>query len=104
MSEDVRVADNPEQGRFEISVDGQLAGFADYRRRPGRVVFTHTEIDPAYQGRGLGGRLAREALEAARAEGSAVTPLCPYIAGYIREHPEYVALVDEQHRQQFTSG
>jgi predicted GNAT family acetyltransferase len=97
------VSDAPEQSRFEIRVDGQLAGYAQYRRRPGRVVFTHTEIAPGYQGRGLAARLAREALDAVRAEGSVVTPLCPYIAGYIQKHPDYVGLVDAEYRAHFAS-
>lgn len=99
----VQVTDNPDKSRFEVTVDGHLAGFADYRRRPGKVVFTHTEIDPSYQGHHLGGQLASAALDSVRAEGSEVTPLCPYIAGYIRRHPEYVELVDEEHRADFAT-
>lgn len=91
---DVRVDDRPDEARFEISVDGRLAGFAEYERRPGRMVLTHTEVDDAYTGRGLAGRLARHALDAARAEGVRVNPQCSYIADYIRKHPEYADLVD----------
>jgi uncharacterized protein len=97
-SPEARVADAPERSRFELVVDGELAGFAEYRLRPGRIVFTHTEVDEAHQGTGLAGRLAAAALDAARERGLEVTPLCPYIAGYIRRHPGYRELVDEQHR------
>lgn len=90
----IEVAHNPEASRYEIRVDGVLAGFADYRTRPGRIVFTHTEISEEFEGRGLGSRLVREALDSARAAGVTVTPLCDFVADYIRRHPEYEDLVD----------
>lgn len=99
-SEDVQVVDVPEQSRFEIRAAGELAGHAEYRLRPGRMVLTHTEVDDRFQGRGLAGRLARSALDAARERDLQVTPLCPYIADYIRKHPEYVPIVDDKHRSE----
>jgi uncharacterized protein len=93
MSADVRVV--REHDRFEITVDGTPVGFAEYRLQPGRVVFTHTEIDPAHQGQGWAGRLARAALDAVRDDGLRVVPQCWFIADYIRKHPRYVDLVDE---------
>lgn len=96
------VRDAPDRSRFEITVDGKLAGFSEYRSRPGRIVFTHTEVGDAYQGRGLAAKLVRAALDRARRLGLEVTPLCPYVAEYIRRHPEYLDLVDERHRAQFT--
>ena len=89
------VRNNPDRHRYEIEVDGAVAGFAAYRQRPGRVVFTHTEIKPGHEGQGLGGQLARGALDDVRAQGLAVVPLCPFIASYIRKHPEYADLVAE---------
>jgi predicted GNAT family acetyltransferase len=89
------VANNPELNRYELRVDGEVLGFAAYRlrARDGAVVFTHTEIDEAYEGHGLGGRLARAALEDVRAAGGSVVPLCPFIKGYIERHPELRDLV-----------
>jgi hypothetical protein len=91
------VTDVPERSRYEITVDGKLAGFAVYRTRPDRIVIIHSEIDDAYQGRGLAGKLTRGALDDIRANGLLVTPQCPYTASYIRKHPEYLDLVDETH-------
>ena len=88
------VDDNPSLLRFEIHDDGKLAGFAQYVRRPGRIFFVHTEIDPAFEGRGLGSQLAAGALAATRGTGERVVPLCPFIAQYIERHPEYGDLVD----------
>jgi uncharacterized protein len=90
------VTDNPERERFEISVDGQRAGFVQYLRRGGRLIFFHTEIDPAYEGQGLGSALAKGALDAARADGEPVVPLCSFIGGWIDRHPDYDDLVDHE--------
>ncbi|MGN6742285.1 MAG: GNAT family N-acetyltransferase [Amnibacterium sp.] len=98
MADDVAVRNDAQAHRYRIAVDGTDAGFAAYRLRPGKVVFTHTEIDPAFEGRGLGGRLARAALDDVAAQGAQVVPLCPFIAAFIGRHPEYLGLVDEEHR------
>ncbi|WP_344589682.1 GNAT family N-acetyltransferase [Actinomadura vinacea] len=87
------VTDNAEASRYEIRVDGELAGFAQYRTRPGKIVFTHTEVDGAYEGQGVGGALARGALDDVRAKGLAAVPLCPFIEGWIDKHPDYRDLV-----------
>jgi uncharacterized protein len=96
-----QVVDNPDQHRYEIRVDGALAGFAQYSRRSGVVTFIHTEIDPAYEGQGLGSVLARSALDEVRGSGEQIVPLCPFIAGYIRRHPQYVDLVVLERRVAF---
>ncbi|GIJ24476.1 GNAT family N-acetyltransferase [Micromonospora lutea] len=95
------VVDNPSAGRFEIVVDGQVAGFAEYRRRKGNVSFTHTVIESDFEGRGLGSQLARGALDAVREEGSGALPFCPFIRGYIQRHPEYLDLVPIDQRTRF---
>jgi uncharacterized protein len=92
----VEVRDNPSEHRFEIHDDGKLAGFARYVHRPGRIFFVHTEIDPAFEGRGLGSQLASAALDATRATGERIVPLCPFIASYVERHPEYADLVDHE--------
>ena len=93
------IVHEPERRRFEIFVDDTRVGHASYRDEPGRRVFTHTEIDPAFEGRGLGGRLAAFALDETRAENLRVVPVCSFIAGYIERHPEYRELVDPVHRE-----
>ena len=98
-STDPTVLDVPEWSRFEIHVDGRLAGFAQYRTKPGLIVFTHTQIDDAYEGRGLGSALIRAALDAARIRGVGVRPDCPFVRAYIARHPdEYLDLVPEELR------
>jgi uncharacterized protein len=96
-----RVRNNPDQDRYEIEVDGETAGFAQYRERPGLIAFVHTEIDDRFEGRGLASELIAFALDDARARGLAVLPFCPFVNGYLQRHPEYVDLVPEGNRAQF---
>jgi len=87
------VVNVPEAHRFELLLDGQRIGELAYRQRKGRIAFTHTNVNPAYEGRGFGSRLAEAALDDARRQGLAVVPLCPFIAWYIEQHPEHADLV-----------
>lgn len=96
------VSDQPEQSRYEIRVDGDLAGFSEYKVHDDHVTFTHTEIDDAYEGQGLGSKLARAVLDGARGSGLAVFPACPFIARYIKRHPlPYLDLVPEHVRAKY---
>jgi uncharacterized protein len=90
---DVTISDNGDASLYEIHVDGELAGVAQYRRREDEIIFTHAEIAPAFEGRGLGGRLAKFALDDVRSRGLPVVPDCPFIAAYIKSHPEYADIV-----------
>jgi predicted GNAT family acetyltransferase len=87
------VVDNPDLSRYEIHVDGEVAGFTEYRQQPGVVDFVHTEVDDAYEGQGLGGQLARGALDQVRASGRKVVATCPFIKGWIAKHEEYQDLL-----------
>jgi uncharacterized protein len=95
---EAEVVDVPEANRYELRLGGHLIGLAAYRRRKGRIAFTHTEVDESCEGRGFGSRLAAVALENAANEGLRVVPLCPFISHYIRRHPEYEHLVAAHHR------
>jgi len=85
---------NPLDHRFE-AVDVEVtAGFVEYiQTDAGVIVFTHTEVDRAYEGKGVGSQLARYVLDYSRAEGLRVLPICPFIAGYVQRHPEYQDLL-----------
>src|SRR5207248_4002275 len=96
---EAQVVDVAEASRYELRLGGRLIGLAAYRRRNGRIAFTHTEVDESCEGRGFGSRLAAAALEDARRAGLAVVPLCPFIAGYIERHPEFAQLVVSGYRQ-----
>jgi uncharacterized protein len=83
----------PEASRYELRLDGHLVGLAAYHRRGNRIAFTHTEVDESCEGQGFGSRLAAAALEDAKSGGLDVVPLCPFIAHFIKRHPEYEPLV-----------
>jgi uncharacterized protein len=96
------VQDNPERSRYEVFEDGELAGFSEYSRSDGAIAFKHTEVDDRFEGRGIGSGLARGVLDAARADGLAVLPYCPFIAGYVRGHADdYLELVPPEQRSKF---
>ena len=98
----VEVVDEPGRRRFEIRVDGELAGFAEYRRTPGLIAFVHTLIDPRFEGQGLGSRLVTDALNEARAAGLEVLPFCPFVRAFIASHTsDYLDLVPDAYRSEF---
>lgn len=91
---DVETSHNPSAHRYEARLDGELAGFAEYQLTDALVVFTHTEVDERFEGKGVGSALARFALDDVRAQGERrVLPLCPFIKGWIGKHPDYTDLV-----------
>lgn len=91
---DVVVTDNPAESRYEARIDGELAGFAEYHLTKSSIVFTHTETFEQFKGQGVGSALARNALDDVRAKAEReVVPVCPFIHGWIDDHPEYSDLV-----------
>ena len=80
--------------RWEARLDGELAGYAEYRADSKKVVFTHTEVDEHFEGRGIGSGLAKTALDAAIAADKRIVPYCPFISAYLRRHHEYDEWVD----------
>jgi uncharacterized protein len=95
---DADVVDVPEASRYELRLADRPIGLAAYRRRDGRIAFTHTEVDESCEGRGFGSRLVAAALHDARRQGLEVVPLCPFIAHFIERHPEYGELVAPGYR------
>lgn len=83
------VTHNAVLNRYELETEHGLA-FAVYRDEGNRRVFTHTEVPPADEGKGVGSRLVREALDHTRRQGLAISPACSFVAAFVRRHPEYV--------------
>jgi predicted GNAT family acetyltransferase len=92
------VIDNTDLHRYEIVVDGAVAGFADYRADGDTVVLPHTVVDPARRGQGLAAVLIRYALDDIAGAGGRVVPACSYVADFIDRHPEYRPLLAEADR------
>lgn len=95
------VQDNPAGSRFEISVDGELAGFVDYRKNGDEYALPHTRIYTQFEGRGLGSELVGAALTEIEERGGTVLPYCPFVPKVIRDHPEFLHLVPEDQRAKF---
>jgi predicted GNAT family acetyltransferase len=95
---EVDVVHEPDGTRYVALVGGERAGFAEYRLRTDRTTFTHTVIEERFGGRGVGSALIRTALDEERAAGHAVEPRCPFVADFIRRHPDYADLVPDEHR------
>ena len=90
---DVQITHRPDETRFVAEVDGAPAGFGGYQRTDNLYGVTHTEVDRAHEGLGVGGALARAALDHVRAEGRRrVLPVCPFIEGWMARHPDYADL------------
>ena len=88
QSASISVKHEPDRSRYSATVDGAVA-VADYHRHGNVIAFTHTEVPPQIEGRGVASALARHALDDARAAGKQVIPACEFFAHYMREHPEY---------------
>jgi uncharacterized protein len=96
------VTDNAEAHRYELTVEGEVAGYVEYHDNGTRRSMNHTVIEPAYEGQGLGSTLAKAVLEDARGRGLAVLPYCPFIRSYIDRHRDtYLDLVPEADRAKF---
>jgi uncharacterized protein len=95
MADERTVRDNPAAQRYEIFVDGDLAGYAAYRDDSGRRIFTHTKVEDDYEGQGVGSALAAGALDDTRNRGMPVVARCPFIAEYVQRHPDYADLLAE---------
>ncbi len=123
---DIEVRDNTQARRYEAIVDGQLAGFAVYRRPPrlitfvneakvddrltgvsayerppALIAFLHTEVFEAFRGSGVGAALVAGALDDARRQSLAVLPFCPFVSSYIRKHRTYLDVVPPSRREAF---
>jgi uncharacterized protein len=97
------VSDNRAASRYELRVNGELAGVIVYRLNDldATISLIHTEVEPPFAHLHLGTQLARFGLDDARARGLAVLPYCPYITSWIKKHPEYADVVPQDVRANF---
>ena len=90
---DLTITDDRAALRYEAHLGDDLAGFVEYRLAGTRRILLHTEVPPAFGGRGIGAAMARHILEEARATGTRVTVKCPFIRTWLERHPGYADVV-----------
>ena len=98
----ISVLDNPQESRFELRIDGDVAGSLSYERDDGVVSFLDVTTDPGRAGQGLGLVLVRGSLDAVSAEGRQVLPVLPFVRDFIERHPVYLDLVPVEERERFS--
>jgi predicted GNAT family acetyltransferase len=91
---DLRIEDDPATSRYRLWLGDEFAAYGEYEDEPGRRIFTHTVVRPKFEGRGIGSRLAKFAVEDARAQGLRITPVCPFIRSWLERHHDYDSIVD----------
>lgn len=97
------IRDNPAESRYEAQIGDEMA-VVEYERGAGKqIALIHTEVPPALEGHGIAGKLARFALDDARARGLEVIPVCPYIVSYLQRHPDDLDVVAPNARHRVTS-
>lgn len=89
------VQENPSAHRYEaIDESGVVAGFVEYVDHRGARLLFHTEVDDAFEGQGVGGTLARAAIDQALAGALPVKISCPFLTEWVGRHPEYADRVE----------
>ncbi len=93
MAQEITVTHDEARHRWEAWIGEDLAGFSTYRRSEGVIDFRHTEVDPAFEGRGVGGALVRTALDEVARGGDRVVATCPFVADWLERHPDHQHLL-----------
>jgi len=96
----ITVTDVPEGDRFEARDEADaVAGVLTYQLTGTIIAYTHTKVEPQFEGQGVGSALARAAMDDARSRGRTVVPICPFVSGWLDKHPEYESLVARSTRK-----
>lgn len=88
--DNLEVQHNPDEKRFELHL-GAAVAFVEYMLAGNNIIFTHTEVPEAFEGQGVGNKLAKHVLDYAVEHGHKIQPLCPFINAYVHRHKEYHA-------------
>lgn len=87
-----QLINNEERKQYEVHTDGVVLRI-EYIHAQDRIFLTHTEIPKSMEGKGLGSAIVKLALEDIEKKGLTLVPLCPFVALYIKRHPEWRKLV-----------
>lgn len=85
------VRENHDAHRYEAVLDdGTVAGFVEYVDHRGTRVLFHTEVGDAFEGQGVGTKLARSVLDAVTGAGLTTRVTCPFLISWVKKHPDYL--------------
>lgn len=85
---DIKISENKDRKRFEMVVEGKTA-LIEYIRAENKMYLTHTEVPKELEGKGVASSMAKQVLQQIKDEGLYLVPLCPFIAAYLKRHPEW---------------
>lgn len=97
MTQDLKFTCNADTGSYDAFAGEELVGTLVFERTPDRLILSHIAVPSEHRNRGLASGLVQATLDDAKAKGLTVTPLCPFVVSYIRNHPAYESLVDKHH-------
>jgi len=89
----IDIFENTTRKCFETKV-GDAIAFIEYIRAKGAVYLTHTEVPKALEGQGIASTLVKGVLTILKNEEAKIAPLCPFVAAYIKRHPEWKTMLD----------
>ena len=92
MNDDISLYDNEKTNRYEVSIDGKLSRI-EYIKTKNEIYLTHTEVAKGQEGKGIGKEMIAEALADIKNKNLKLVPLCPFVASYIRSHPEWKTIL-----------
>jgi predicted GNAT family acetyltransferase len=109
MSDDSRldeltVHDHTGERRYETRIGTKVVGVIPYQAEPRRLTLIHIEVDPAFEGKGVGSRHVAGALEGSRRRGVSVVPVCRLVRAYLRRHPEQADLLRRDEHATLAAG
>ncbi len=90
--QEIEIVHNPDKSRFEAKLDGGIAELV-YMKVGNTLIFHHTEVPEALEGRGIGGKLAKFGLDYVKENNINASALCPFVNAYVKKHPEYASLI-----------
>jgi predicted GNAT family acetyltransferase len=100
-NDNLRFSDNEGAHRFELHEGDTLVAYSEYSVLANGLLFSHTEVLPGFEGRGIGSEIAARALAEVRRRQTTAIPVCPFIAAHLRKHPEDLDLVSPASRRAF---
>ena len=93
---DFELIHNEDGNQYEFHIEGRVAKIEYILKQP-KIYLTHTEVPSSLEKQGIGSQLVLKVLEELKMKELAIVPLCPFVADYIKKHPEWIEIVDKRY-------